>query len=96
LITAPHYEKTPSPLANGLSCFTWHQDDIAKRLGPHQENALADVNLKKLRMRAAKLSFRLKHLLKGGLIPPFRIYFELFKTKSSAETKLVLFPRLGL
>ena len=79
-----------------IGIFTWHQDDIAKRLGSHGENALANVDRKTLRMRAAKLWFRLKHVLKGGLVPPSRIYFEFFKTKSPAETKLVSFPRLGL
>jgi hypothetical protein len=69
---------------------------VAKRLGSHGENALADVNRKTLRMRVAKLSFRLKHLLKGGLIPPCKLRFELFSDKSSFKTQLVSFPRLGL
>ena len=79
-----------------IGIFTWHQDDIAKRIGPHNENALADVNRIMLRMRVAKLSFRLKHLLKGGLIPPCKLRFELFTDKSSFKTQLVSFPRLGL
>jgi glycosyltransferase involved in cell wall biosynthesis len=79
-----------------IGIFTWHHDDIAKRLGSHGENALANVDRKTLRMRVAKLWFRLKHVLNGGLVTPSRIYFEFFKTKSPAETKLVSFPRLGL
>jgi len=79
-----------------IGIFTWHQDDIAKRLGSHGENALADVNRKTLRMRVAKLSFRLKHLLKGGLIPPCKLRFELFTDKSPVKPQLVSFPRLGL
>jgi len=79
-----------------IGIFTWHQDDIAKRIGPHNENALADVNRIMLRMRVAKLSFRLKHLLKGGLIPPCKLRFELFTDKSPVKTQLVSFPRLGL
>ena len=79
-----------------IGIFTWHQDDIAKRLGAHGENALADVDRKSLRMRVAKLWFRLKHLLEGGLIPPRKFQFECFTTGSPAKTHLVLFPRLGL
>ena len=79
-----------------IGLFPWHQDDIAKRLGSHGENALTDVHRKTLRMRVAKLSFRLKHLLKGGLIPPCKLRFELFPDKSSVKTQLVSFPRLGL
>jgi glycosyltransferase involved in cell wall biosynthesis len=79
-----------------IGLFPWHQDDIAKRLGSHGENALNGVNRKTLRMRAAKLSFRFKHLLKGGLIPPYKLRFELFPDKSSVKTQLVSFPGLGL
>ena len=50
-----------------IGIFTWHHDDIAKRLGSHGENALVDVDRKSLRMRWAKLSFRLRHVLGGGL-----------------------------
>ena len=79
-----------------IGIFTWHQDDIAKRLGSHGENALNGVNRKTLRMRVAKLSFRLKHLLKGGLIPPCKLRFELFTNESPGKTQNVSFPRLGL
>ena len=60
-----------------IGIFTWHEDDIAKRIGPHGENALADIDRKTMRMRTAKLWFRLRHLLEGGLIPPGRIRFEM-------------------
>jgi hypothetical protein len=79
-----------------IGIFTWHQDDIAKRLGSHGENALADVSRKTLRMRVAKLSFRLKHFLKGGLIPPCKLRFDLFTDECLSKTQLVSFPRLGL
>ena len=78
-----------------IGIFTWHEDDIAKRIGPHGENALADVSRKTLSMRAAKLWFRLKHLLEGGLIPPRKLRFELSSAISSAENRMVLFPSLG-
>ena len=79
-----------------IGIFTWHQDDIAKRLGPHGENALADVDRKILRMRVAKLWFRLKNLLQGGLIRPAKLEFEFFCKGSPARTQCILFPRLGL
>ena len=59
-----------------IGIFTWHQDDIAKRLGSHGENALADVNRKNLPMRLAKLCFRLRHLREGGLLRPNRLDWE--------------------
>jgi len=79
-----------------IGIFTWHQDDIAKRLGSHGENALADVSRKSLPMRAAKLWFRLHHLLEGGLIRPLQLDYELIKTDSSALKKSISSPRVGL
>ena len=79
-----------------ICIITWHQDDIAKRLGSHGENALSDVSRKALRLRAAKAWFRLKHILEGGLIPPCKLRFELFTDESLSKLQLVSFPRLGL
>ena len=79
-----------------IGLFTWHQDDIAKRLGSHGENALAGVNRKALRLRAAKAWFRLKHILEGGVISPCKLRFDLFTDESPSKTRLVSFPRLGL
>jgi len=79
-----------------IGIFTWHQDDIAKRLGSHGENALADVNRRSLRIRTAKLAFRLKHLLQGGLFRPFRVQHELITLGMPARVHTVSFPPLGL
>jgi glycosyltransferase involved in cell wall biosynthesis len=79
-----------------IGIFTWHEDDIAKRLGSHGENALSDVSRKALRLRAAKAWFRLKHILEGGLIPPCKLRFDLFTNESVSKTQIVSFPRLGL
>jgi glycosyltransferase involved in cell wall biosynthesis len=79
-----------------IGIFTWHQDDIAKRLGSHGENALSDVTRKAIRVRTAKAGFRLKHILEGGLIPPCKLRFELFTDESLSKTQIVSFPRLGL
>jgi len=40
---------------------------VAKRLGSHGENALSDVSRKALRLRIAKLFFRLRKLIWGGV-----------------------------
>ena len=79
-----------------IGIFTWHEDDIAKRLGSHGENALADVDRRTPRMRLVKLWFRLKHLMGGGLIPPIHLEFELLAAGEPPESQRVLFPRLGL
>jgi glycosyltransferase involved in cell wall biosynthesis len=79
-----------------IGIFTWHQDDIAKRLGSHRETALSDVNRKSLRIRLAKLWFRLLHLIEGGLIRPLQLYYEQFEANGQSVKKFVSFPRLGL
>ena len=76
-----------------IGIFTWHQDDIAKRLGSHGENALADVNRKTLRMRLAKLWFRIRHLASGGVFPPAKISFAL-QTRHQLETRHQPWPSL--
>ena len=79
-----------------IGIFTWHQDDIAKRLGAHGENALADVDRKSLRMHLAKLWFRLCHLLEGGLIRPMQLSFEMFDFRGHLVPSNVRHPSLGL
>jgi len=84
------------PSRQPIGLFTWHGDDIATRLGSHGENALADVNRKSLRMRIAKLAFRLRHLCEGGLIPPKKIYYEIVGPGHPPRTRSERRPRLGL
>ncbi len=79
-----------------IGLFTWHQDDIAKRLGSHKENALADVNRKTLRMRIAKLFFRLRKLASGGCLPPRQLSYEIKTDQKTVAKRSVAFPRLGL
>ena len=79
-----------------IGIFTWHEDDIAKRLGAHGENALADVDRKTPRIRLAKLGFRLKHLFEGGVIPPFKVTWEVFEATKEKSTRKLFFPRLGI
>lgn len=81
------------PVRQPIGIFTWHQDDIAKRLGPHGENALADVNRKTLRLRLAKLGFRLRHGAGGGACRPLRILFT-FQTPDGPKTCRRLWPKL--
>ena len=78
-----------------IGLFTWHQDDIAKRLGPHQENALADVDRKTVRMRIAKLFFRLRKLASGGCLPPLQLSYEIMTDQKIRTGRSVAFPRLG-
>jgi len=79
-----------------IGIFTWHEDDIAKRLGPHGENALTDVNRKTLHMRLAKLWFRLRHILEGGLLRPWSIEFSLFRSEGQPARITLPWPRVGL
>ena len=79
-----------------IGIFTWHQDDIAKRLGSHGENALADVNRKTLQLRIAKLFFRLRKLVWGGCLPPLSLSYEITTDQQIGVKRAILLPRLGL
>ena len=79
-----------------IGLFTWHGDDIAKRIGPHNENALADVNRKTVRMRAAKLFFRLRKLASGGCLSPFSLTYEITTDQQTGVKRSIPLPRLGL
>jgi glycosyltransferase involved in cell wall biosynthesis len=83
-------------LRKPIGLFTWHQDDIAKRLGPHNENALADVNRKTVSMRAAKLLFRARKLISGGCFPTFRLSYEITTEQQTGIRRSEKFPRLGI
>jgi len=79
-----------------IGIFTWHQDDIAKRLGSHGENALADVNRTTLRMRIAKLFFRLRKLTCGGCLPPLSLSYEITTDQQTEKRRFIPLPRLGI
>jgi hypothetical protein len=79
-----------------IGIFTWHQDDIAKRLGPHKENALADVNRKTAQMRIAKLFFRLRKLASGGCLPPRQLSYEVMNSSGFSELRRQPWPRLKM
>jgi glycosyltransferase involved in cell wall biosynthesis len=79
-----------------IGIFTWHQDDIAKRLGSHGENALADVNRKTLYLRLAKLWFRWRHIVEGGLLRPWSIEFSLLRNEDKPTRITLRWPRVGL
>ena len=93
--TLEHAGSTPAHLDENR-IFTWHEDDIAKRLGFHGENALVDVDRKSLKMRLAKLWFRLRHLLEAGLLRAGRLDYELFLKNSRPGKRTVPFSRLSL
>jgi glycosyltransferase involved in cell wall biosynthesis len=79
-----------------IGLFPWHQDDIAKRLGSHSENALAEVNRKTLQMRIAKLYFRLRKLVWGGCLPPLSLSYEITTDQQTGVKRSIPLPRLGL
>jgi len=79
-----------------IGIFTWHEDDIAKRIGPHRENALADVNRKSLRMRLAKLCFRTRKLASGGCFSPGSLSYEITSDQQTATRRSIASPRLGI
>ena len=81
---------------NPIGLFTWHQDDIAKRLGSHGENALADVNRKCLRMRLAKLYFRVRKLVSGGCFFPCSLSYEITSDQLTTTRHSIASPRLGI
>ena len=83
------------PVRKPIGIFTWHGDDIAKRLGPHKENALADVNRKRLGMRLAKLFFRLRKLALGGCLPPSNLSYEITTDQQTGALRSIALPRLG-
>jgi len=69
---------------------------VAKRLGSHGENALADVNRKTLRMRIAKLFFRLRKLALGGCLPLLQLSHEITTDLQTGVKRSIVLPRLGL
>jgi len=79
-----------------IGLFTWHEDDIAKRLGSHGENALADVNRKTLSMRTAKLLFRARKLVSGGCFSPSNLSYEITTNQKTGISRCIASPRLGL
>ena len=95
----PFLERFAAAAADGFDAveylfpYDFAPDDIAKRLGPHGENALADVDRKTLRLRLAKLWFRLRHGLCGGACRPLRVLFTL-QTQAGPKTRRRLWPKL--
>ena len=69
---------------------------VAKRLGSHGENALTDVSRKTLRMRIAKLLFRLRKLFLGGCLPPLQLSYEIMTDQQTEVKRSNTIPRLGL
>ena len=69
---------------------------VAKRLGSHGENALPDVTRKALRLRIAKLFFRLRKLASGGCLPPLQLSYEITTDQQIGVKRSIPLPRLGL
>ena len=75
-----------------IGLFTWHKDDIAKRLGSHGENALSDVNRKTLLMRGAKLFFRARKLASGGCFSFFNLSYEITIDQKTRVKRSIALP----
>ena len=68
---------------------------VAKRLGSHGENALSDVSRKALRLRIAKLFFRLRKLALGGCLPPSNLSYEITTDQQTGALRSIPVPSLG-
>jgi len=77
-----------------IGLFPWHQDDIAKRLGSHGENALADVDRRSPHLRVARAVFRFRRFFHGSWIRPAQIAWQECALNGGWRLRRVLSPRL--
>jgi glycosyltransferase involved in cell wall biosynthesis len=80
-----------------IGIFTWHPNQLAPRhIGGKRENPTPDVNRKSLKIKMAKLAFRLRGLCLGALISPPVIYYEVMTSSGFAELHRRAWPRLKM
>lgn len=85
------------PQRQAIGIFTWHPDQLAPRhIGGKRENPTPDVNRKSLPMKAAKLIYRVRHLLSGGILPPRRLGYEVTTGSNRVETRAESWPKLKM
>jgi len=94
-----HFKKgwklTASRLPIGL--FVWHPDQLAPRhIGGKRENSTPDVNRKSLKIKIAKLVYRLRGLCLGATIPPSTLAYEAMTPSGLAELRSLQWPRLKM
>ena len=86
---------TASRLPIGL--FVWHPDQLAPRhIGGKRENPTPDVNRKSLKIKIAKLAYRLRGLCLGTSIPPPTLSYEVITSSGLAELRRQSWPRLKM
>jgi len=86
---------TASRLPIGL--FVWHPDQLAPRhIGGKRENPTPDVNRKSLKIKIAKLAYRLRGLCLGTSIPPPTLSYEVITSSGLAELRRQPWPRLKM
>jgi glycosyltransferase involved in cell wall biosynthesis len=89
------WKLTASRLPIGL--FVWHPDQLAPRhIGGKRENSTPDVNRKSLKIKIAKLVYRLRGLCLGATIPPSTLAYEAMTPSGFAELRRQPWPRLKM
>ena len=85
------------PQRQAIGIFAWHPDQLAPRhIGGQRENPTPDVDRKSLPMKAAKLWYRIRHLLTGATIPPSQLRYELATFSGAVESRIEPWPRLKM
>ena len=80
-----------------IGIFTWHPDQLAPRhIGGQRENPTPDVDRKSLRIKLAKLRYRLRHFLHGGTLRPRHLDYELVQTDGKVGQRRENRPRLKM
>jgi len=80
-----------------IGIFTWHPDQLAPRhIGGQRENPTPDVNRKSLKMKAAKVAYRLRHFFWGATLPPPQLRYELVTPAGTVEARTETWPRLKM
>lgn len=79
-----------------IGLFTWHGEDVGRRLGSHGENALQDVDRRSMKIRVAKWVFRCRKFFQGAFFPPTCLYYEVMMPNGYAELRRETWPALGI
>lgn len=77
-----------------IGIFTWHGEDLGRRLGEHGEAALKDVDRRGMQIRLAKWVFRWRKFFRGGFFPPPSLYYEIMMPNGYAEIRRISWPAL--
>jgi len=89
------WKLTASRLPIGL--FVWHPNQLAPRhIGGKRENSTPDVNRKSLKIKIAKLGYRIRGLILGATIPPTTLDYESMTPSGFAELRRQPWPRLKM